>query len=445
MVATGAAIVIFSIGLTVLILVTAVPTNNPYVGLFTVIFLPALVIFGALLFIFGVLLNRPDKQHVVRNLGLKRWLLAYFKPDFSRPGQRRRLVFFLAAGGLELVIFSTAGFRTAQFMDTPEFCASCHSVMDPEYTVYRNSPHARVACVRCHIGPGTPWLVRSKITGLRQVWHTVTGTHERPIQTPVEHLRPARETCEQCHWPEKFSGNISRTVRHYNSDERNSVRATTMVLKVGGGDSAAAEGIHWHILARLWYLPVDEKRQRISWVGVEGDGSLKEYVDPAESSDITPETLERGKRLMDCIDCHNRATHIFRSPGELIDMAFARGKMDPDLPSLKDQATKALVPVNPSLETAISRIEAIRDFYRTGHPDIYTGRRGALERSLEHLKEIARLTTFPYMGVTWETHPNNLGHTRGPGCMRCHGKLVSREGGRPVDASCTLCHDITPQ
>lgn len=154
-VATGIAILFFSIGLTVLIFVTAVPTQNPYVGMFTVIFLPILVLIGAVIFIFGVLLNRPDKQSIVKKLGLKKWLLDYFTPDFSLPKQRHRLIFFLLAGGLEIVVFSTAGFRTAQFMDTPQFCGSCHKVMDPEYTVYQSSPHARVPCVSCHIGAGT--------------------------------------------------------------------------------------------------------------------------------------------------------------------------------------------------------------------------------------------------------------------------------------------------
>ena len=383
MVATGAAIVIFSVGLVILILVTAVPTGNPYIGLFTFIFLPVLVIVGGLVFLFGVILNRPDKRRIARRLGLKKWLLAYFSLDISRPTQRRRLTFFLVAGGLEIIIFSIGGLRLAQFMDTPQFCGSCHSVMNPEYTVYQNSPHARVPCVSCHIGPGTPWLVRSKVTGLRQVWHTMTKNYDRPIPTPIDHLRPARETCEQCHWPQKFSGNISRTIRHYNTDEKNSEQATTMVLKVGGGELSVAQGIHWHIAARVWYLPVDEKRQQIGWVGVEASNNqLKEYIDPKLTVGITPERVNSEKRLMDCIDCHNRATHVFRSPGELMDIAFARGNMAPNLPFLKDQGLKALVPVNASEQAAIDKVESIAEFYRTKYPQIYAEQRQTLDKSL---------------------------------------------------------------
>jgi hypothetical protein len=41
--------------------------------------------------------------------------------------------------------------------------------MKPEYTAYQNSPHARVACVNCHIGPGANWFVKSKLSGTWQV------------------------------------------------------------------------------------------------------------------------------------------------------------------------------------------------------------------------------------------------------------------------------------
>lgn len=443
MVATGAAIVIFSVGLVMLILVTAVPTGNPYIGLFTFIYLPVLVIIGGLVFFFGVIFNRPDKHRISRRLGLKKWLSAYFSPDFTKPAQRRRLTFFLVAGGLEIVVFSIGGLRLAQFMDTPQFCASCHTVMDPEYTVYQTSPHARVPCVSCHIGPGAPWLVRSKITGIRQVWHTMTKTFDRPVPTPIEHLRPARETCEQCHWPQKFSGNISRTFRRYNADEKNSEQSTTLLLKVGSGEPTVAQGIHWHIAAGVWYVPVDERRQNIGWVGVDtGNNRFKEYIDPKVAIDITAEKIRSDKRLMDCIDCHNRATHIFRSPGELMDIAFSRGNMAVNLPFLKEQGLKALVPVNASEQSAIEKVESISEFYKTKYPQIYADQRQAIEKSLLHLKDIVRLTTFPYMRVNWETHPDNLGHTKTPGCMRCHGKLVSKAEGKPLDASCTLCHDF---
>ncbi len=78
--------------------------------------------------------------------------------------------------------------------------------------------HARVACVDCHIGPGASWFVQSKLSGLRQVLAVMSDDFSRPIPTPVENLRPARDTCEQCHWPEKFAGDRLVARQHFGYD-----------------------------------------------------------------------------------------------------------------------------------------------------------------------------------------------------------------------------------
>jgi hypothetical protein len=44
-------------------------------------------------------------------------------------------------------------------------------------------------------------LVESKIAGTRQLLEVLTNTVTRPVPSPVRSMRPARETCEQCHWP----------------------------------------------------------------------------------------------------------------------------------------------------------------------------------------------------------------------------------------------------
>jgi formate-dependent nitrite reductase cytochrome c552 subunit len=227
-------------------------------------------------------------------------------------------------------------------------------------------------------------------------------------------------------------------------DEANTEKVDTRVLRVGGGEYEVARDIHWHIAAKLWYLAVDKKRQEIAWVGVEEEsGSLREYVDPNKAAEATPERIAKEKRLMDCVDCHNRATHIFRSPGELIDMALAQGKIDKTLPYIKKMGTEALDPPNPSLEQAFAKVEALKEFYRTSYPQVYQEKKEAIDKAIEELKEIARLTTFPKMKVTWKTYINNLGHMESPGCFRCHGKLVAvtgEEKGKTIDADCQLCH-----
>ncbi len=365
------------------------------------------------------------------------------KPQASKR-HREKLLFLIFAGAIGIILLVIGGYQLMEFTDSTAFCGRlCHDVMYPEYTAYQVSPHSRVPCSDCHVGPGADYLVRSKVSGVPLILATISGEFDRPIPTPVENLRPARETCERCHRPERFSGDLVRVHTTYASDEANTKKIDTRVLRVGGGDSGVAQGIHWHIAAKVWYLPLDKERQEIGWVGVEGaDGALTEYIDP-KSADITPAAINEGKRLMDCMDCHNRATHIFRSPGELIDTALAQGKVDRSLPFFKREALKALDPPNASLAEAIAKVEAVKDFYRTAYPQILAEKEGAIDRGIEMLKEVARLTTFPEMKVDWNTYVDNASHQESPGCFRGHGKLVATSGdfkGKTVDADCESCH-----
>ncbi len=363
-----------------------------------------------------------------------------------RRRHREKLLFLMFAGAIGIILLVIGGYQLVEFMDSTAFCGRlCHQVMYPEYTTYQASPHSRVTCSKCHVGSGADYLVRSKVTGIPMIFNTIFGNYERPIPTPVTNLRPARETCEQCHRPERFAGDLVRVHTTYLADEENTKQVDTRILRVGGGEFEVARDIHWHIAARVWYLSLDEKRQEIGWVGVEdSDGKLTQYIDPNKAIDITPPLIEAEKRLMDCMDCHNRATHIFRSPKELIDIALARGKIDSSLPFIKREGLNALDPPNPSLAQAIAKVEAIKEFYRTSYPQIHEGKEGVIDKAIEELKEIARLTTFPDMKVSWKTYVDNASHREeSPGCFRCHGNLTATTGtqeGKVIDADCNLCH-----
>ncbi len=362
-----------------------------------------------------------------------------------RKRHREKLLFLMFAGAIGIILLVLGGFQLMEFMDSDAFCGRlCHQVMYPEYTTYQASPHSRVSCSECHVGSGADYMVRSKASGVPMIFATIVGTYERPIPTPVENLRPARETCEQCHRPERFAGDLVRVHTTYLPDEQNTEQVDTRVLRVGGGEVEVARDIHWHIAARVWYLSLDEKRQEIGWVGVEDNrGELTEYIDPDKTAEISPQRIEDEKRLMDCMDCHNRATHIFRSPEELIDMALARGKIDSSLPFIKREGLKTLDPPNSSLAQAIAKIEAIKEFYSTSYPHIYEEKELAIDEAIRELKEIARLTTFPDMKVSWKTYLDNIAHQESSGCFRCHGTLVATAGdqkGKVIDAGCDSCH-----
>ena len=363
---------------------------------------------------------------------------------FSR--QQKKLLFLISTGALSIILLVIGGYQLIEFSDSTEFCGTlCHEVMYPEYTTYQASPHSRVLCSDCHVGPGASYLVKSKINGVPMIWATLSGKIDRPIPIPVKNLRPARETCEACHRPEKFTGDILKTHTTYLTNEANTPQVDTRVIRIGAGESKVAAGIHWHIAAKVWYLPLDEQRQEIGWVGTEGpDGQyITEYVEPLKAAYITPKMIEEGKRLMDCIDCHNRATHIFQSPEQLIDSAMIEGRIDKNLPYIKREGARVLYPVNTSLEQAYQKIEAIADFYKNSYPKIFSEKKPVIDKAIEELKNIARLTTFSEMKVTWDSYEDNIGHQNFAGCFRCHGKLVDSKGGqvgKTVDVSCDLCH-----
>lgn len=351
----------------------------------------------------------------------------------------------MAAGAIGIVLLVIGGYQLIEFSDSTAFCGQlCHEVMHPEYTAYQASPHSRVLCSHCHVGSGADYLVRSKLSGIPLVFATLTQSYSRPIPTPVQNLRPASDTCEQCHRPEYFSGDLVRVHTTYQSDESNTAKVDTRIIRVGGGELEVARDTHWHIAADVYYLPLDEKREEIAWVGVEGNnGELTEYVDPKRAGEVTTERIEKEKRLMDCMDCHNRATHIFRSPAELIDSALTQGRLDTSLPFLKRESLGALDPANSSLDEAYNKIESLRDFYRVSYPQVYSSKQEAINSAVTVLQEIARLTTFPEMKITWETYSSNIGHLESPACFRCHSKLVATGGSQKdqvINADCNLCH-----
>jgi hypothetical protein len=367
-------------------------------------------------------------------------------PETASPSRhRKKLLFLILAGACSIVLLIIGGYKFLDFSDSTSFCGRlCHQVMYPEYTAYQYSPHSRVACSQCHVGYGGGYLVRSKISGIPQVWAVLTNSYERPITTPVKNLRPARETCEQCHRPERFAGDLVRTHTTYAIDEKNTEHVDTRVLRVGGGEAQTAQNIHWHIAANVWYLAADTQRQDIVWVATENpDGTLTQYVDPTYKGDLDFSRIEKEKRLMDCVDCHNRATHIYRSPETLIDQALTQGTIDKTLPFIKRESLHALDPINLTLEQNEANVDAIKDYYRTTYPAVLAQKGQAIDQAIVELKTIAKQTTFTHMKITWDTYPDNSSHQNNEGCFRCHGKLVTESGAQPgqaIDASCNLCH-----
>jgi hypothetical protein len=414
--------------------------TNPYIGIFFFVIVPGLFILGLIMVPLGMWrerrrLRRGQPAHV-----------GWPRLDLNDPVQRRAVMIFAVLTFVNVVIVSLAAYRGIEFMDSTQFCGQvCHEVMEPEYVAFQEGPHSRVLCVSCHIGPGAPFFVKSKLDGTRQVFAVLMNTHARPIKSPVYTLRPAREVCEQCHWPEKFHGDRIKRVPEYKDDEQSTDNGTTLRIHVGGGSEklGTATGIHWHmnIANEVEYIATDDKRQVIPYVRVKDrTGAVREYF----AEGVTPEQLAKGeRRRMDCMDCHNRPSHRFSAtPERAVDGAIASGEIPRDLPFVRRQAVEALKADYRDKATADQEIATkLMNFYRSAPGDVFRTKQPEIERVVKVTQRLYDRNVFPAMNVKWGTYPDNLGHNDFPGCFRCHDDEHKTKDGRVIKQDCEQCHD----
>jgi len=419
---------------------------SPYIGILAYMVSPAFLVLGLLIMLAGMLLERKKKVAPTA---------FYPRIDLNDPTQRGAVFSFVTFLIVFAVVSAAGSYKAYEFTESVSFCGQlCHTVMSPEYTAYQLSPHARVACADCHVGPGATWFVKSKLSGSRQVFATVFHTFPRPIPTPVQNLRPAQETCEQCHWPKKFYGGQLKVFSHFANDEKNTLRQIRMIIKTGGGDptTGAPEGIHWHmnIGNKIEYVAADEKRQVIPYIHVEDlQGRVTEYYakDSTLSKDQIKNQIAKGNtHRMDCVDCHNRPTHIYVSPDLSVDQSLLAHRIDNSLPFIKQEAVTVLTGTYNTDDAAMQGIAGgIQDFYEKKYPDIAKSKQLEIRNAVAEVQQIFKRTTFPEMKLNWLTHPNNLGHFYSPGCFRCHdGQHVSADG-RVISRDCDQCHTVLSQ
>lgn len=408
--------------------------THPYIGILVFLALPASFIFGLLLIPLGIFhRSRRDRAAGRAHTG--------FPPINWQNRDFRRLATFIAMTTMvNIVIASQLSYSAVSYMDTTAFCGTtCHSVMKPEFTSHGNSPHARVDCAACHIGPGASWFVRSKLSGTGQVIAVLLNNYPRPIPTPVENLRPARETCEQCHWPQRYTGDKVVVHTAYAEDEQNTPATTVLLMKVGGVAWNGTVGIHGaHLGANttIEYVTTDPKRQTIPQV-IYTDAAGKQTTYNSTDAKVSPQDLARGeRRTMDCVDCHNRPTHTFQLPDRALDDAMSTGDISPSLPFVKKQALAALKQEPPKIA------DALNSFYRAKYPQVYADRRSQLDRAIRAVEAIYNRNVFPDMKVTWGTYVNNIGHMDSPGCFRCHDGNHTSASGKTIPNDCDTCHEL---
>ncbi len=344
-----------------------------------------------------------------------------------------------------LFLLFLGGLYAWDYTNSAYFCGTTCHTMPPHYESYLRSPHARVACVECHIGRTSFGVqITRKAVDAQFVWAYVTQQYEYPLH--AKGLQPARESCEKCHWPEKFSWDKVVKKSDYPETDSSVPIDTSLVIKTGGGSARVGlgRGIHWHIENPLEFYYTDDLQQNIPYIEItNADGTKTVYTDI--ENPVTPDELARlPKRTMDCIDCHNRVSHTFLTPAEAMDNLLETKQIDPTIPGIKAKGVEVLAsPFGSSLELANQAINRVEAYYQQNYPAYYQQNTATVQNAVAMLKEWYPKLHFPDQGLDWTTHPDNLGHKDWPGCFRCHdGKHFTQDRKEAIRLECNLCHSI---
>ncbi|MEJ2049316.1 MAG: NapC/NirT family cytochrome c [Calditrichota bacterium] len=445
----GATIAIISLFMIIFLFSVTVVLEQraAYLGLVIYILLPAVMIVGLILIPLGMIL-KIRREHKTGEQERTIW------PRIDLNNLQHRNAFFVFSIGTSVFLFLSAigSYEAFHFTESNTFCGTlCHSVMHPEYIAYQHSPHAKVGCVDCHVGPGADWYVRSKLSGLYQVYATLANVYPRPIPTPISNLRPARAVCEQCHWPQKFYAYSIHYQTHYLSDKENTPWNIRLILKIGAEHPALGlmEGIHWHINphVRVEYIATDKSREKLAWIRFINleTGEVKIFED--ENNKLSQAQLDTLQvRTMDCIDCHNCPSHLFNAPSLFVNTEMRAGNIPSDLPDIKSVTMDLCSNDYPTMDSAMIHIQKyILKYYQENHPEIFNNKRNLVDKAITGFQSVFSKNIFPGMKVRWSEYPNHIGHLEFNGCFRCHDGSHSTKTGETIRRDCTLCHLINAQ
>lgn len=447
---SGTVLAIFNLAaiLSLFILNMAFGFGGSYIGLFIYIILPGFMVVGLLLIPIGMRINKVKARKAKLEGKELNWPIL----DFNVETTRNAGIIFIVGTIFLLIISSVGSYEAFHYTESVEFCGKlCHTVMEPEYTTYHGSAHERVACVECHVGSGASWYVKSKLSGLYQVYSVMAKKYPQPIPTPIANLRPAQETCEKCHWPQKFYDNKLRVKHSYLTDDTNTEVIRHMLVKTSTFTTAegVVKGIHQHISpeVKIEYRALEGNRFVIPWVKYTNTNTGESYVYLDNDLGLSPEKIDSLEiRVMDCLDCHNRPSHNYNAPQNFIDNSLWTGKISKTLPGIKSLAMQALYPEYSTKDSAFMAISTIvNDFYALSYPEILETRKNEVDAAIAEMQNQYANNIFPYMKASWKAYPNNLGHMESDGCYRCHNDRHATNSGRVISKDCNLCHNIKAQ
>jgi len=429
------------------IISTIFDKGNTNLGLFIYIILPGFLVFGLLMIPVGMILERrkilkTSTDEVSRLPSI----------DLNDPSHRNAFVIFTIATIIILFLSTLGSFKAYHITESVEFCGTlCHTVMEPEHVAYQNSPHANVSCVECHVGSGASWYVKSKLSGMHQVYAVMAKSYPTPIGTPLHDLRPARETCERCHWPQKFYARSLWTNKYFLADTLNTEWDIMLQMKTGPEYSGLGlrEGIHWHINpdVNIEYISDNDKRENITYVKYTNMASGEVIIYRNDENEISDSLISTSTpRTMDCIDCHNRPSHSYDSPTVYFDKAMLTGEIPKTIPFVKKAFMEILREKFSDTDTALLMIdENIRNYYQSDYSDYYNKNIALIDTAIVTIQNAYKQNTFPKMKVSYDLYPEHIGHLESNGCFRCHNDSFKSETGRTITKDCNLCHTIVGQ
>jgi hypothetical protein len=408
-------------------------SSNPYLDIVFDLILPGIFVAGLCLILIGIVVRRSY-------LDATKQVPSFF-PEVSLkdPMFRHGLDSVAIATLINFVIVGAACYRGVAYMDTVSFCgATCH-VMKPEFTAYHGSPHSGVPCVECHVVPGPVGYAHVKLNGTKQMFMTLFHDYPRPIMAE-DKVPAASSTCLNCHDAKRFIGDTLKVETSFADDEKNSETSSLTLIHVGGQDAfSRLSGIHGAHLGKIEYVATDDTNETIPWVGkTNNNGSVTEFVATGVTSPVPGK-----KRLMDCVDCHNRAAHSFDTPEDALNKDMSQGSPNVSLPFVHKEGLTLIKASYPSGEIAKARItEKLISFYRSQYPAVWNDQQAQIKAAANALADIYSSNVFPSMDVRWGTHPDNIGHNNSPGCFRCHDGSHTASGGASITNDCTVCHNL---
>jgi nitrate/TMAO reductase-like tetraheme cytochrome c subunit len=408
-------------------------SSNPYLGILFDLLLPGVFVAGLVLILAGILVRRSYLLSTDQ--------VPSFFPEVSihDPVFRHGLDFVVVATFINFIIVGIGSYRGVAYMDTVSFCGNTCHVMAPENAAYHVSSHSGVACTECHVAPGTAGYVHAKVNGTKQLFMVLVDHYPKPIMADNK-VPVAAVTCLHCHDARTDIGDKLLVHTAYADDGANTQNTSLTLLHVGGQDALGhLSGIHGAHMGKIEYLATDTTNQTIPWVRkTNPDGSTTDFV---ASGTTVPKSARR--RVMDCIDCHNRAAHSFDTAEGSLDKMMAQGSPSASLPFLHKEGLALLNTKYDSQGEAKTRIiNGLITFYRSQYPAVWDTQRTQVETSANTLVKIYVDNVFPAMNVRWGTHPNNIGHTDSAGCFRCHDGGHTSKTGTTITNDCSLCHNL---